>query len=172
MNMNKIKAEDLEILIAKEEDLKNLKFNCGDDDLNEFILKDAIENIKANMNTIFLCKYNEKIIAYFALSADSIKIDETLEINYPYYPAVKIGRLAVAEDYQKKNVGSILIEWIIIYIYTIRKEIGIRLISVDAYSKAINFYKNNFFKCIESKYSPSKHTVPMYIDLNKLNEKT
>ena len=169
---NTIDAEELEIFIAKEEDLKKLTFDCGDNDLNEFILKDAIVNINANLNTIFLCKYKEKIIAYFALSADSIKIDETLEVKYPYYPAIKIGRLAVDKKYQKKNVGRILIEWIIIYINKIRQEIGIRLISIDAYPNAINFYKKNLFNCIESKYSKKKNTIPMYIDLKSLNEKT
>ena len=50
---NTIDAEELEIFIAKEEDLKKLTFDCGDNDLNEFILKDAIVNINANLNTIF-----------------------------------------------------------------------------------------------------------------------
>lgn len=47
-----INPNNLEIFIAREKDLKNLTFDCGDEDLNEFILKDALINIEANLNIL------------------------------------------------------------------------------------------------------------------------
>jgi len=53
------------------------------------------------------------LLAFFALSADAIKINAKLEIKYPVYPAIKIGRLAVDKKYKCKGVGSTLINWIL-----------------------------------------------------------
>lgn len=50
---------------------------------------------------------------FFSLSADSIKINKKLEINYKTYPAIKIGRLAVHKYFQNIQIGSITIDWIV-----------------------------------------------------------
>ena len=165
--MCELDENKFEIILANYEDLSNLNFDCGDDDLNEFLLKDSFENLKENLCTIFLCAYEEKIIGFFSLSADSIEINEPLSVKYKNYPAIKIGRLGVRKEYQNNGVGSFLLKWINGYCRDINKTIGVRFISVDAYNleKPLKFYeKNNFIKLIMSEYN---NTVPMYKDLNK-----
>ena len=163
-----INPSDIELLKATPEKLKDLNFNCGDDDLNEFLLKDSFDNLKNNLSVIYLLKYKYEYIAYFSLSADSIRINEDLEVNYSYYPAVKIGRLAVSEKYQNKQVGTIIIWWIKAFCLTIRNNLGIRFISVDAYNneRTITFYKKNLFTELNCKRTIS---IPMYLDLNLFN---
>ncbi|MDD6048332.1 MAG: GNAT family N-acetyltransferase [Methanobrevibacter ruminantium] len=164
--MCKLDENKFEIILANYDDLKNLNFDCGDEDLNEFLLEDSFENLSENLCAIFLCAYEEEIIAFFSLSADSIKINDPLPIPYKYYPAVKIGRLGVKKEYHNNGVGSFLLKWIYGYCKDING-IGVRFISVDAYNleKPLRFYKKNkFTKLIKSKY---KDTVPMYKDLKK-----
>ena len=143
--MCELDENKFEIILANYNDLKYLNFDCGDDDLNEFLLKDSFENLNENLCTIFLCAYEEEILGFFSLSADSIKINEPLTIKYKYYPAIKIGRLGVQKEYHNKGVGSFLLKWINGYCKVISETIGVRFISVDAYNleKPLNFYEKN-----------------------------
>ena len=44
--MNKINCTNLKIIKANKKNLSEIDFNCGDDDLNEFILKDSFKNLE------------------------------------------------------------------------------------------------------------------------------
>ena len=127
-------------------------------------MKDSLKNIKHNRSVIYLCKFENNVIGFFALSADAIKINAKIEINYPVYPAIKIGRLAVDKKYSGKRIGSILIDWIIGICFSLRKSARIRFLSVDAYPKSIGFYEKNFFKKLKSN---PENLIPMYKDLNE-----
>ena len=103
----------------------------------------------------------------FSLSADSIKINEKLEIEYRTYPAIKIGRLAVHKDFQGMHIGSILIDWVVGFCLELRRDIGVRFISVDAYNreKIISFYNDNLFESLQPEKNKNKNNMPMYRDL-------
>ena len=97
-------ADNLKIVKTDLKQIKTINFDCGDEDLNEFLLKDSFENIKNNLCTIFLCIYEEDVIGFFSLSADSIKINDELKIQYPQYPAIKIGILAVLREQKEMKL--------------------------------------------------------------------
>jgi hypothetical protein len=91
-------------------------FDCGDEDLNEFIRKDVLNQMNAKINVTYLCKYKGPVIAFFTLSADAIKINtddkkrfRDKAIPYSEFPAVKIGRLGVCKTYQRRELGTNLI---------------------------------------------------------------
>ena len=163
MNLNK---KELHLFQAKEDDFKNMHFDSGDADLNEFILKDSIVHLENNLCIIFLCLYEQDVVGYFSLSADSIKVNEELVIRYPLYPSLKIGRLAIDKKYQGQGIGTYIIDYIIFYARFIQELLGVRFLSVDSYNNkhTLNFYsRNNFKKFKKNNY---QHTVPMYLDLN------
>ena len=157
----------LEIIKADKDILSSIEFDCDDDDLNEFLIEDSFSNIDNSLSKIYLCLYEGNVIAFFSLSADSIKINEKLEIAYPTYPAIKIGRLAVHKDFQRMHIGSILIDWIIGFCLELRKEIGVRFISVDAYNRedTLSFYNRNLFEALHPKKNKNRRNMPMYRDL-------
>lgn len=166
--MCEIDYSNLKIIKADKNILSSIEFDCGDDDLNEFLLEDSFDNIDNSLCTIFLCKYDSDVVGFFSLSADSIKINEKLSVNYPLYPAVKIGRLAVHKEYQNKHIGTFIIKWIIGFCRYLRKELGIRFISIDAYNndKTISFYGKNKFIGLESiMKKKGRRNIPMYRDL-------
>ncbi|MBR4447126.1 MAG: GNAT family N-acetyltransferase [Methanobrevibacter sp.] len=158
---------------ANTEILSKIDFDCGDEDLNEFLLKDSFDNINNNLCTIFLCKNQNRVVGFFSLSADSIRINNQLVVDYPAYPAVKIGRLAVCKDFQNLHIGSLMISWIVGFCRNLSSEIGLRFISVDAYNneKTIRFYENNFFVGLESVMNNKRRrNIPMYRDIcEKIN---
>ena len=165
--MNSLDCSKLEIIKADKDILRSIEFDCGDDDLNEFFLKDSLINIDNSLSKIYLCLYENKVVAFFSLSADSIKINKKLEIPYRTYPAIKIGRLAVHKDFQSMHIGSILIDWIVGFCLELRKDIGVRFISVDAYNRerTISFYNNNLFEALQPEKNKNKNNMPMYRDL-------
>ena len=165
--MNKINCSKLKMIKANKQILSTIQFDCGDNDLNEFLLKDSFKNLENSLSKIYLCLYDETVVGFFSLSADSIKINKKLEINYKTYPAIKIGRLAVHEHYQNMLIESIIIDWIVGLCLELRKDIGIRFISIDAYNheKTINFYTKNLFEVLQYPKNKNKLTLPMYRDL-------
>ena len=166
--MNNLDFNKLKIIKANKDMLLSIDFDCGDDDLNEFLLVDSFDNIDNSLCTIFLCVFDENVIGFFSLSADSIKINNKLTIEYPSYPAIKIGRLAVSKEFQNLHVGSVLIEWIIGFCRNLRKEIGIRVVSVDAYNNinTIRFYQNNLFLGLFAVMKKkNRRNIPMYRDI-------
>ncbi len=165
--MVSLDCSKLEIIKADKEILSSIEFDCGDEDLNEFLLKDSIINIENSLSKIYLCLYEGIVVAFFSLSADSIKINNQLEINYPMYPAIKIGRLAVHKDFQRMHIGSILLDWIVGFCLELRSDVGIRFISIDAYNreKTKAFYTKNLFEELQPKKNKNRRNVPMYRDL-------
>jgi GNAT superfamily N-acetyltransferase len=166
--MNKINLDKIIFCKADRKLIEESSFDCGEDDLNDFFLKDSLLNIDDSLSVIYVCKYNEKIIAFFSLSADSIKINEPLTIRYPQYPAVKIGRLGVHKDYQNMKIGSLILSWVVGFCRQLRKDIGLRFISVDVYnnSSTLNFFKKNLFKELNvTGKKKNRHNIPLYKDI-------
>jgi GNAT superfamily N-acetyltransferase len=171
-NDKEINSENIEFYKLKENMLKNLNFDCGDEDLNEFLLNDSIDHMKSDISIVYLCKYKKEVIGYVALSNDSIeinkedkeKIKEKYGIFYPYYPAIKVGRLAISKNYQGKGIGTMVIDWVIGLIIELRFKVGIKYIAVDSYSESKTFYENNEFELFELKKERG-NTVQMYLEI-------
>ena len=145
--MSSLDCSKLKIIKADKDILRSVEFDCGDEDLNEFLLEDSFINIDNSLSKIYLCLYENKVVAFFSLSADSIKINEKLEIAYRTYPAIKIGRLAVHKDFQGMHIGSILIDWVVGFCLELRKDIGVR------------------FEALQPERNKNKNNMPMYRDL-------
>ncbi len=165
MSKQDIPYDDLIIVkLSSNHDLTG--FKCSDDDLDEFIHFDALTQRDDRLNQTYICKYKEEIIAFFTVSADSVKINrkdkKRIGVNYPAFPAIKIGRLAVHEDYKSRNVGSTLIMYVIGLALKLGEEVGVRFISVDAYRGVEKFYEKNYF--VELAECEDEH-LAMYTDL-------
>ncbi|WP_298535575.1 GNAT family N-acetyltransferase [uncultured Methanobrevibacter sp.] len=133
-------------------------FDCGDDDLNEFLKKDAFIEQKKKLSLTHLIFYQGEVIGYFSLLTDKISVKNlknreikeniktNLKNNYKTIPSVKIGRLAIDKKYAKKGIGSFILNNLIITLNEIsKKDIGFRLISVEGYAEAYHFYTTNNF---------------------------
>jgi hypothetical protein len=81
-------------------------FDCGEGDLNDFLLQDAKQYAKGLLAVTYVIEDEESTVAFFSLSNDRISLLESdkatwrrIRASFPHrkhrsdYPAVKIGRV-------------------------------------------------------------------------------
>jgi len=145
-------------------------FDCLDSDLNDFIKNEAIVYQEKALVTTYVCLYRNNPIAFFSVCMDAIRLDQSersasFGIDKPHkdYPAVKIARLAVVPDFQRRGVGTFLVQVAIGKAVGLSKEVACRFVSVDAYSKSTDFYLRNGFE--KNVADSSGHNTSLRFDL-------
>jgi len=171
-------------IIRLEDDTPLSSFDCGDADLNEFLLNDAKNYLKAMLAVTYLVKIEEETVAYFCLSYDcltrsAILTDEDKALwnkvgrkipnskRRRNYPAVKIGRLAVDLKFAGMGIGKFLILSVREMYINEPHHAACRFITVDAYRSALNFYEKNDFRYLTSKDADDDRRA-MYFDLKSI----
>lgn len=157
-------------------------FDCGNQDLNEFLLSDSKHYLKRLLSVTYILETDEDIVAYFSVSNDKISIPESdkatwrkIKKIFPHskhrtdYPAVKIGRLGVSIKYQHMKLGTNILDFIKDMFVT-NNRTGCSFITVDALRTAIPFYQKNKFLFLDksSAEDMSKETYLMYYNLSEL----
>jgi GNAT superfamily N-acetyltransferase len=162
-------------------------FDCGDVDLNNFLIKDAAAYQKERLAVTHLLITTvdniTHIAGYFCLLTDKLIFDPSenerrkvwrifnkknkmhFNKHRKTYPAIKIGRLAVANTFASKGLGSQLIDHIIAMALALNN-IGCRFITVDAYKNAFDFYLKNDFDFLSDEDKDEEIRL-MYIDLKR-----
>jgi len=147
------------------------QFDCGDDDLNEFLVHDALPESRDYFSTTQLAVYKSEVIGFFTLVTDTIHLkqsmQDTLSIDYPYgrqIPAIKIARLARSSKYRGCGVGKLLMTKIIHITYEIASKVAFRILSVDAKNteEAFRLYRECGF--IQGPTRP-EHETAFYLDV-------
>lgn len=155
-------------------------FDCEDEDLNDFILNEALlyKNQLLAVPYLVLTKGTErKVAAYFTLSNDKIAITDfpsnnqfnkfkkknfSQEKYLRSYPSVKIGRFATEKNFKHQGIGTHLLKFIKFFFLENNKT-GCRFITVDAYNDAVDFYMKNGFDFLQKR--DSEPTQLMFFDL-------
>lgn len=151
-------------------------FDCGHKDLNGFLLDDACNHAHELLAVTYLFKKDNRTIAFFSVSNDTIRIEKIKlipalveripkEKRYKNLPAVKIARLGVHKDYKRQTLGTQLLDYIKVWFVKDNKT-GCRYITVDAYNEpgVLSFYEKNGFNCFSDK-DKNKKARHMYFDL-------
>ena len=164
---------------------KVVQFDCGDADLNDFIITDAPLYYKVRLATSYILEdvENGNVIGYFSLAHDRISLTD-FPSNSAYnrfrkqffaqgkmfksYPALKICRLATDKKYKGDGMGTMMVN-LIIGSYRNDNKAGCRFITVDAYSDALPFYYKQGFLPL-SKEDEDAETRLLYFDLESMNE--
>lgn len=161
-----------------ETDTEIKSFDCGDADLNDFLVSDAKNYLRAMMALTYLLEDNaeDKTVAYYSLLNDKIvfdpedkhfwnKLNRKIANNKrrKEYPAVKIGRLAVSSEYSGNHIGKAILLQVKHMFATMRRS-ACRFITVDAYAAAVPFYEKCGFMFLSEKDKNAK-TRAMYFDL-------
>ncbi|WP_406533770.1 GNAT family N-acetyltransferase [Methanobrevibacter sp.] len=170
-------------------------FDCGDEDLNGFLKKDALSQQKENLNITKLIIYEGKILGFTSILTDALPLKNINEKNLRLkikdrlgvksknrnVPAVKIGRLAIDKKYAGKGLGSHILRNILYSLKVLAENyLGFRFIVVEGYAKAFNFYvAKNGFEYLNKDYEKVKNIdfisqrdptkkFYLYLDLEKI----
>ena len=164
-------------------DMPLLPFCCADKDLNEFLTQDAKNYLEEMMAVtyVFIDPDKQQIAAYFSLLNDKVaydpqskgiwnRISRHIHNNKRRrsYPSVKVGRLAVGEEYANSGFGSIILDFIKRE-YAKGNRAGCRFITVDAYRDVTKFYEKNGFEYFTT-LDILDSTRLMYFDLKNVKE--
>lgn len=174
-------------VIRKLGDNETVKsFDCGDADLNDFILNESGLYRKALLAVSYVFEAkddanHEHVAAYFSLANDRVSLTDfpsktefnrfrkhrfVNEKRLKSYPATKICRLAVNQNLRRRRIGEFLIDFIRSYFLADNKT-GCRFLTVDAYAAAIPFYLKQKFVplTMEDEMAPTRL---LYFDLNDI----
>jgi len=155
-------------------------FESEDEDLNNFLKNDAKNYLKQRLAVTYLIENDTETFAYFCLSNDIVlrlfadkdswkKIKKTIPNAKlrSIYPAIKIGRLAVAKKYTGNGFGKLILQ-IVREMYSAKtQQSGCRFLTVDAYQNAVHFYQQHKFNFLTSEDENEK-TRLMYYDLQAI----
>jgi GNAT superfamily N-acetyltransferase len=160
-----------------EEDVVIQSFESTDKDLNDFLLNDAKNYLKSLLAVTYLLQVGDETVAYFSLSNDNLsrnddekpawnKVNRAIpnEKRRRTYPAVKIGRLAVAKEYAGTGLGRRIILAVREMYINAPQQAGCRFLTVDAYRDALVFYQKCNFKFL-TEQDADDDTRTMYFDL-------
>lgn len=90
------------------------QFDCGNDQLNEFIRKHARQNQEADVGRTYVAARASRIAGFFTLSVGSVSRDTLADENakrLPRYPVptAHLGRLAVDRAFRGQGIGARLL---------------------------------------------------------------
>ena len=162
-------------------------FDCEDDDLNDFLFNEAIPYTKEMLATTFIIENDERTLGYYSLLSDSFRVEETnfasktqyknfLRELVPHpkrhlkgFPAIKIGRLAIDKTFKGKGLFALIVNAIIADCIHINQKHACRLITIDAYKKAIPFYERFGFQFL-TENDKDLNIRQMFLDLSKIKD--
>ena len=165
--------EECEMIVLSEAQLIS-DFDCGNADLNDFFNHDAILYKRQMLSRTFFFrqKNSRKVVCAFSFSANGIKTADLpgsrrkkvkeyvpREKSLKSYPAVLIGRMGVATEFERQGIGSQLMG-IIRDICLIMFPDLVRYLLVDAYNEpaVIGFYQKNNFSPVFSTEEQEKES--------------
>ena len=173
--------QDISVLLLTEN--HTIKpFDCEDDDLNDFLFNEAILYRKELLATTFVIENNERTLGYYSLLNDSLQLKEEMFPSVSQYnkfrkgllpypkrhlksiPYLKIGILGIEKSYKCKLFWKMILYSVISNCLKFNENQACRLITVDAYNKAIPFYQKMGFKFL-TKEAENEHTQLMFFDV-------
>lgn len=103
-------------VVALHSALNKKDFDCGNEQLNDYLHKQAGQDLKKKLCTVSVLVDESRIIGYYTLSSASIARDlipdalrKKMPPSYHDLPATLLGRLAVDQNYKSQGLGAYLL---------------------------------------------------------------
>jgi len=157
-------------------------FKSYESELVDFLIEDALDNQdkKVSVTYLWFLRSSNELIGYVTLLTDKISLSNILKeefqgkgIPYKSLPALKIGRICTENNFLRRGVGRLMIEFVIYKIREISEKCGCRFITLDAKRNSdrtkdsLHFYRKLGFEVLKDR---EKGTTAMYKDVFKIIE--
>lgn len=148
-------------------------------EMENFLKEEAFEEQEKGLNTthLFIDREIGKIAAYVLLCNDSIGLElkerDEMGLTYTTVPALKIARLAVANEYQGKGMGKSLIQFSAYMGRKIKELSGLAFLTLDCYEHRVSFYESVGFvrNMVQPVVLPYDTPISMRIGLEEYLER-
>ncbi len=137
-----------------EKKFEKSNFDCGYALLNDYLKKQARQNVQRDLSACFVLLDDSDVIkGYYTLSANSIQRNEfqpelivKLPVSYSELPTILLGRLALDTSIKGQGWGEILLMDALNRCYDISMSLGSIAVVVDPIDEnAQSFYKKYGF---------------------------
>jgi len=124
-------------------------FDCGQEDLNQWLRKHALQNQGAGAAQTYVGLVGEVVIGYYSLAVGQIEYNDAPErlrkglARHPV-PIMLLARLAVDKNWQKKGVGRALLRDAVLRTMQAADIAGIRALAVHAKDEQARRYYEQF----------------------------
>ena len=155
-------------------------FDCGDNDLNDFLFNDAQAFQAQRLAVTYLLEDEQSTVAFFSILNDKVSVDDFQGDNtsrnrfnrrlpnakrFRSYPAVKLARLGVSNQHKGGGYGTLILDFLKRMLMD--SSTACRFLTVDAYQQALHFYERNGFAYLTTR-DEGQATRLMYFDLSTL----
>jgi predicted GNAT family N-acyltransferase len=144
-------------------------FSCGKDMLDNYIQKQASQDLKRRLSAVFAMVDDSRVIGYYTLSSTSVSrelvpedVQKKMPPSYHDLPATLLGRLAVDQNYKGQRLGEyLLMDALKVALDASEKHIGSMALIVDPLDEdAEAFYaKYDFIKLDSGKMFLPMQTI-------------
>jgi len=132
-------------------------FDCGSEPLNRYFREQVTQDIRRRVAACFVIVADEQYVAgYYTLASASLMLKDlppqTIKKlpRYPTVPAVRMGRLAVDQKFQRRGLGGVMLADALKR--SIYSEIASYALVVDAKDEAVAaFYRHHGFIALPDK---------------------
>lgn len=130
------------------------RFDCGNEELNNYLVKYARQNEHRGFGRTYLAIEGDEIIGYFTLSACQSApgiVPAAISKRWPRYPipGLRIARMAVAKTRQRQGYGRLLLLAALKRIVPASETIGMAVVVVEPKPEAEGFYRRFGFIPVE-----------------------
>jgi GNAT superfamily N-acetyltransferase len=146
-------------------------FDCGQPELNAWLIKYALQNQSASSAQTYVGLVNDSVAGYYTLAVGQVECSDAPErlrkglAKHPV-PIMLLARLAVDKEWQGKGVGRALLRDAILRTVQASEIAGIRALVVHAKDDAAKRYYEQFD--FVSSPSDPLHLFVLLKDLRKL----
>jgi GNAT superfamily N-acetyltransferase len=124
-------------------------FDCGQPDLNRWLVRYALQNRRANAAQTYLGVVDRVVVGYYSLVVGQVEYADAPErvqkglARHPV-PIMLLARLAVREDWQGKGIGRALLRDSVLRTLQAADIAGIRAFAVHAKDERARQYYEQF----------------------------
>jgi predicted N-acetyltransferase YhbS len=115
------------------------EFDCGNDALNDWLIKRAMKNQSSGASRTFVICQDNQVVGYYALASGSVErmaSPKSIARNMPEpIPVMVLGRLTIDACMQGQRLGSALLKDALLRTLSVSKNVGIRAVLVHAISE-------------------------------------
>jgi ribosomal protein S18 acetylase RimI-like enzyme len=137
--------------LAKEHD--RAAFSCGVKALDQYLQRQATQDVKKHVAVVFVLTPDGKTIAgFYTLSQYAVELDVIPEEiarklpRYPHVPATLVGRLAVSANFRGQGLGERLLMDALCRCFNGSRQLASAAVVVDAKDdNAVAFYRKYGF---------------------------